>query len=159
MSIVKAKYGTNNQTITLPSATNGLANGSAVASDSISNVSNLFLDALVVVKPKTSTGTSTNGIVNVYAYGSADGGTSWSDGITPNAAATLTSNPNVRLIGSVNCTVASTQYESTPMSVAAAFGGILPDHWGIILENKTGGALDGTTGATAFYQGIQNQVV
>jgi hypothetical protein len=160
MSVIKNLYGSSNVTITAPSAVNSLANNGQVAYPAVDNTSNLFLDALVFVKVKTGgSGTTSNGIVNVYAAGTADGGTTYSDGITPNGSVTLTSNPNVRLIGSVNCTVNSTVYDSTPMSVAAAFGGILPDHWVIIIENKTGGTLDASAGSSAFYQGLQNQVV
>jgi hypothetical protein len=44
------------------------------------------------------------------------------------------------------------------MSVAAAFGGVLPERWGIIVENKTGGALDSTEGNHAkLWQGVLGQ--
>jgi hypothetical protein len=62
------------------------------------------------------------------------------------------------VIGVLNVVADAATYKSEPMSVAAAFGGILPDHWGIALENKTGGTLDASTGS-AFYQGINQQAV
>jgi hypothetical protein len=41
------------------------------------------------------------------------------------------------------------------MSVAAAFGVVLPDHWGIVIESESGGALDTAEANHAkFYQGV-----
>lgn len=153
MSNIKTAYGSNNQSIgcTFTSLTNNSQRGSA----SIDNTSNDFLDSLVFVKVKSgSSSTSSTGTVNVYAYGSADGGTTYSDGLSgTDAAATLTNPPNVRLIGVINVVANSTTYEGGPFSVAAAFGGILPDHWGIVIENKSGGTLDASVGS-AWYQGV-----
>src|SRR4051812_36339543 len=102
MASVKLAFGSNNQSIscTITSLTNNSARGSA----SLDNSSNLYQDALVVVKVKTNAaGTSSTGTVNVYAYGTADGGTTYTDGVGgTDAAATLTSPPNVRLIGIIN---------------------------------------------------------
>lgn len=154
----KARYGTSNQAFTLTIAS--LANNGAQASTAIDNTTNLFEDALVQLKIKSpASSTAATGYVNVYAYGTADGGTTYSDGATgTNASITLTIPTNARLIGAINIVANATTYYSAPMSVAAAFGGILPDHWGIIIENKTGGTLDTTAGNhAAFYQGVQGQ--
>lgn len=155
-STFESKYGTSNQAIscTLTSLANNGQRGSAA----IDNTSNLFLDAFVQVKIKSgASGTSAAGVVNIYAYGTADGGSDYGDGVSgTDAAATLTSPPNLRLIGILNMVANSVTYVSNPMSVAAAFGGFLPDHWGIVVENKSGGTFDGTT-ASAWYQGLQQQ--
>lgn len=158
MADIKTKYGTSNQSITCTLAS--LADGSARASTSVDNDTDLFLDALVQLKIKSNaTGVSSTGFVNVYAYGTADGGTTHSDSATgTDAAITLTSPPNARLIGVINVVANATTYESHPMSVAAAFGGVLPSDWGIIVENKSGAALDSTEGNHAkFYQGVLAQ--
>lgn len=157
MADIKAKYGTSNQSITCTIAS--LTNNSVRSAAAIDNTSNLFLDALVQVQIKTgASGTTSTGYVNIYAYGTADGGTTYAEGAGTDASITLTSPPNVRLIGSLNCVANATTYKSEPMSVAAAFGGVLPDHWGIIIENKTGGTLDSTEGNhLKVYQGIQAQ--
>lgn len=156
MSDIKAKYGTANQAITC--TINSLGNGSARASTAVDNSSNLFLDALVQLNIATGgSSTATTGYIAVYAYGTADGGTTYSNQATgTDAAITLTVPPNARLIGIINAVADSTAYESHPMSVAAAFGGVLPDHWGIIVENKTGGTLD-SSGNAAVYQGVYGQ--
>ena len=148
------KYGTSNQTITC--TITSLANNGQRGSAAIDNTTNTFLDALVFVKCKTGASSATS-TVNVYAYGTADGGTNYSDAVTgTDAAETLTSPPNVRLIGVVNTPGNTTTYNGGPFSVAAAFGGLLPDHWGIVVENKTGNALDASVGS-CWYQGVLQQ--
>lgn len=156
---IKNKYGTSNQSITVTLAS--LADGSARESTAIDNSSNVHSDALVQLKIKTgAAGVSSTGYVAVYTYGTADGGTTYSDSATgTNAAITLTSPPNATLIGIVNTVANATTYESRPMSVRAGFGGTLPEKWGIIIENQSGAALDATEGNHAkFYQGVHGQV-
>ncbi len=152
----KMLYGTANQSLTC--TITSLANNGQRGSAYVDNTSNLFLDALVFVKVKTaSSSTSSTGTVNVYAYGSVDGATTFSDGVGgTNAGVTLTSPPNVRLVGVVNCVANSTTYYGGPFSVSLAFGGVLPAYWGIVVENKTGATLDASTGS-AYWQGITTQ--
>lgn len=160
MADIKEKFGTNGQPITVTVA--GLANNAARQSSVIDNSTNVFLDALVQLKLKTAAAsTSATGYVNVYAFGTVDGGTTYTENAgASDAAITLTSPPNAVLIGRINCVANATTYYSSPMSVAAAFGGTLPEKWGIIVENKTGAALDSTAGNHAVkYQGVLNQSV
>lgn len=155
---LKLKYGTNNQTITITVAS--LANNGARQSTEIDNSSNLFQDALVTVKVKSgASGTTSTGTVNVYAFGTTDGGTTRTENAgASDAAITLTSPPNARLMGVVNVVANATTYVGGPFSVAQVFGGVLPDHWGIIVENKTGGTLDSTGGNhSVTYQGVYGQ--
>lgn len=150
-----AKYGTSNQTLTLTIAS--LANNGARQSTAVDNSSNLFLDALVFLKIKSgAASTVATGYVNVYAVGSVDGGTTYTENAgASDAGITLTAPPNARLIGTINVVANAVTYYGGPMSVAQAFGGMLPDHWGIIIENKTGGTLDTTGGNhSAIYQGV-----
>lgn len=94
----------------------------------------------------------------VYAYGTADGGSNYSEGATgSDAGITLTSPPNVKLIGIINVVANSTTYKSGPFSVAQAFGGVLPEKWGIIVENKTAATLDASVGS-AIYQGVYETI-
>jgi hypothetical protein len=118
----------------------------------------LFLDALVFVKIKTgASGFSATSYANVYAYGTADGGTTYTESATgTDAAITLTVPPNAKLIGTINIVANATTYNAGPFSVAAAFGGILPDHWGIIVLNQGSGTLDASVGSV-WYQGILAQ--
>lgn len=147
---------TNNQSITI--TLTSLANAAAQQSTAIDNTVNQDLDAGVMVKIKTNaSGTSANGFVSVYAYGSADDGTTYSDTCTgSNGSVTLTAPPNVKLIGVINAVANSTTYISGPMSVAAAFGGYLPGKWGIVVVNSTGATLDASVGS-AIFERIQGQ--
>lgn len=153
MSSVKAAFGSNAQAITC--TINSLANTGQRQSTVVDNSTNLYLDALVSLTFETAdAATAATGQVNVYAYGTADGGTTYSDGATgSDGAITLTVPPNMRLIGVVNAVANATDYWGGPFSVAAAFGGILPDHWGIVVENLTGGTIANET-AAAWYQGV-----
>ena len=158
MSTIKSLYGANNQAITC--TITSLANTSKQLSTAIDNTTNLYLDALVQVKVKTNAAsTSSTGFINVYAYGTSDGGTDYTDGVSgTNGAATLPNPPNSRLLGVLTANANSTTYVGGPFSVAAAFGGVLPDHWGIIVDNESGNTLDASVGS-AWYQGVQQQVV
>lgn len=157
MADIKNKYAAAAAfTITVAS----LTNNSARQSTEIDNSSNLYLDALVQVKVKSpASSTSTTGLVNIYLYSSADDQASRTENAgATDAAITLTSPPNTRLIGSVNVVANATTYYSPTFSVAAACSGVLPKFWGIILENKTGGTLDSTGGNHSLYfQGITAQ--
>lgn len=160
MSTIKPLYGSNGQAITCTLAS--LANAAARASTAVDNTGSLYLDALVQITVKSgASSVSSTGVVNIYAYGTADGGTTYAEGITgTDAGITLTSPPNLLLIGSINVVANATTYKSEPFSVAAAFGGVLPDHWGIVIENQSGAALDATEGNhKKVYQGLQMQVV
>lgn len=159
---ITSKYGTSNQAITcsLAPGGTGLANNGARASTAIDNTSNLFMDALVFITIKSAAAsTSATGSVNVYAYGTSDGGSNYTEAATgTDASITLTSPPNARLIGILNVVANAVSYKAGPFSVAAAFGGVLPDHWGIIIENKSGAALDTTEGNhLKVYQGVEAQ--
>lgn len=158
MADIKLKYGTAGQTITLTLAS--LANNAARASTYVDNATTLYQDALVQLKVKTgASGVATTGSVAVYAYGSVDGGTTYSEGATgSDAALTLVSPTNLRLIGLFSAVANATTYISSPMSVAQAFGGILPQRWGIVVLNSTGAAFDATEGSHAkLYQGVLSQ--
>jgi hypothetical protein len=155
---IKAKFGTSNQAITCTLAS--LANNGARQSTEVDNSTNLFLDALVflnIASPAAST--SSTGFVNIYAYGTVDGGTNRTENAgATDAAITLTVPPNARLIGVINVVANSVTYKAGPFSVAAAFGGVVPEKWGIIVENKTGGTLNATEGNHfKAYQGVLAQ--
>lgn len=158
MGDIKQKFGTSNQTITISPAS--VTNGSSRQSTVIDNSSNLYGDALVFLKIKTgASGTASTGFVSVYAYGTVDGGTTYTDGASgTDGAMTPTAPTNLRSIGIINCVANATTYYGGPMSVAAAFGGVLPEKWGIVIKNETGGTLDTTGGNhAAIWQGVLAQ--
>lgn len=154
MSDIKAAFGSRTTiTLTLTS----LADGSARESTVIDNISNKFMDALLRFKTNgQASGTKT---IEVYAYGAlAD--TVYTDGATGSDAAFTAANiKNARLAGIVNMN-AATGVIAGPWSVAAAFGGVLPDKWGLIAKNASGAALSATAGDHVIeFQGIYSTVV
>jgi hypothetical protein len=155
MASIKTEYGTSTAlTMTLASLGSHATDGweSAV----VDNTSDKFIDALVQVKVKTSASAlADDKAVYVYAYGSEDGSTYTDPATGSSAAISLAVPTNMRLIGVIPCPAVSTTYESQPMSVAAAFGGILPRKWGIVVRNYTGQALDSTEGSHSYkYSGV-----
>lgn len=157
-STTKTLYGTSNQAITCTFTS--LTNGSYRQSTVIDNSSNLFLDALVMVKAKSaSSSTSATGYVAIYGYGTADGGTTYDGGASGSDASYTVdvTPPNLVLIGILNLNANSTTVQRT-FSVATAFGGQLPQKWGIIVLNATGATLDASIGS-AWFQGVQAQAL
>tara|TARA_Y100000310_G_scaffold341268_1_gene439899 strand:- start:798 stop:1271 length:474 start_codon:yes stop_codon:yes gene_type:complete len=151
---IQLSYGTSNQTITLTQAS--LADGSARESTSVDNTTNKFVDAMVAGKTKANaSGTSSTGFLSIFAYATADGGTTYTDAATGTDSA-HTINNNLKFMGSVELNANSETAQWGPFSLAKAFGGLLPDEWGIVIENNSGAALDSTGGNhAAFYQGIE----
>jgi hypothetical protein len=158
MSSVKVAYGTEAQAITCTLAS--LANSATAGREStaIDNTSNLYLDALVMVKVKLGAITPGNDKgVYVYVAGTVDAASpTWPDAITgADAAITFNSPVNLRLLGFIAAPTASTTFIGGPWSVAAAFGGSMPEKWSIAIRNYTGGSLDSTEGNhKKIYQGI-----
>lgn len=152
MANIKQEFGSSTAiTITL----NSLASAGTRESTAIVNTTDKFLDALVTVIAKLAAGTpASDKAIYVYAYGSEDG-TNYTDNATGyDAAITLRNPTNLKLVATIAVPDAGAlTYKSHPFSIAAAFGGVMPRKWGIVVENKSGLALD-TTGNSASYTGI-----
>lgn len=161
MANVLEAFGTNGQTFTCTLLS--LASAAARESTVVDNTSNLYLDALVMLKVKTHASSAPTGdkAVYVYAYGTVDNGTTYPDAVTgSDAGITLNSPGNLRLLGAVFCAAAATTYKGGPWSVASVFGGVLPAKWGIVVQNSTGFSLSaGAEGDFAkLWQGVYTSV-
>jgi len=159
MSDIKTKYGGSSQAIAV--TINGLANDAKRESTAVDNSANCFLDALVQVKIATNTAADSSGdkSVYVYAYGTVDDGAACSANASGSDAAFGTDPQqlnNCRLLGVIYAPTQNKIYESDLMSVASAFGGLLPQRWGIIVHNRTGQTLK-TGDCSAVYQGLYAQ--
>lgn len=156
MSAIKEAFGTSTAiTITLTSlASSATAGRESLAVD---NTGALNLDALVQVKIKLAAGSPANDKqVYVFAAGSEDG-TQYTDNATgADAAITMRDPTNLRPIGVIPTPDSGgLTYIGSPMSVAAAFGGVLPRKWSIVIRNFTGLALTGTPADHAVtYTGV-----
>lgn len=148
-AIVNHRYGTAGAAITCSLAS--LAHDAARSSASIDNTTDLFLDVLVQFQVVLQTGTpGSDGVVFIYAYGTADADTVAMWGHTDidgtDKAMTLINFDNLRRIGTIACPTSGGTFESSPMSIASAFGGIMPRKWGVVLHNRTNIALSATEG-------------
>lgn len=160
MTTAKVKYGTSDQAITITIV--GLADTTLRESDSITNASNLFLDVFVGGKLTTGTSPAATGQFIVYVYATVDGGTTWTSGATGSDAAfapDAAEKNNLFLLGVASTDVTNDQvYELGPFSVASAFGGVMPEQWGIVVENDTGATVNATpSNHDLNYQGIHMQ--
>lgn len=131
-------------------------------SNAIDNTSTKALDALVGVElAAVNTAPAGTKTLYLYAYGLIEGTvyTSTGDGTIDGSEGTVTF-PSVttlpvvlRLIGTVPYPVQNRAINGGPFSVAAVFGGILPDKWGVAMVNDTGMTLSVTN---IYYQEITN---
>ncbi len=153
MSDVKNAYGSAGQAITITLAS--LGDGAIRQSTAVDNSTNLFMDALVMVKIKTAaSGVDSNGVVRIYVYATVDGGSSYSGECT-GTDSSLSTARNLSLLGVMTANAVSTTFYSPVYSVASVCNGTLPEKWGIVIENGTGAALDSTGGNhSVLYHGV-----
>ena len=145
MTTALISYG-GTQTMTLTSS--GLASTAGLLvgrqSTVADNTSTLNIDHLVGGKIVTvSSGTSTNNTqIQIWAFGTYDGGTTFTAGagatdagFTPDTGAKNL----MKLIAIIpNITTTTITYTFGPYSVAQAFGGVIPQKWGIYIVHNTG---------------------
>jgi hypothetical protein len=156
----KPLYGTSNQAITITLAS--LAASATVGREStvIDNSSNLYLDILLFVMFETGT-VAGNKQILLYSYGTADGGTTYTEAATGSDAAFTRKDPTtLRPVAVIPAVTNSFIHKTGPFSLAQAWGGVLPQKLGLVFCNDSGAALSGTAGNNKmFYQGVQAQGV
>ena len=134
-------------------ALNSLASSAVAGWQSVvvDNTSDLALDALVqVVLDMANTAPANDKAVYVYAYSGI--GTNYTNPASGSEGTITITNPNnLRLVGVLTYQTADEIIKSPVMSVAAAFGGVLPPKWGLVLINYTGAAV-GASGNSVTYQ-------
>lgn len=158
MATVKPSYPATGTALTCTIAS--LTNNSQRQSTAVDNTSNLYEDVTVQLVTKTaSSATSATGVVNVYVLTSSDGGTTYGENAgASDAAITLTAPPNAFLLFSLNTVANSTTYKSDAYSIKQALG-FMPDHWVLVVENKSGATLDATGGNHSLkYAGLNTTI-
>jgi hypothetical protein len=129
----------------------------------VNNTSNLYLDALVqVVLDFANTAPGSSKQAMVFAYGGIESGVYSNPASGSEGTITLVDvtsiNQNLRPLGNIPYTTTDEVAESSPMSVAAAFGGVLPPYWGIVIINHSGAAL-AASGNTVKWVGAYSTVL
>jgi hypothetical protein len=129
----------------------------------VDNTSDLYLDALVmVVLDFANTAPANDKAVYLYAYGGLESGVYTNPASGSEGAITLASiaaNPqNLKPLGAIPYSTQDEIAEGGPFSVAAAFGGVLPPYWGVVLMNYSGAALH-SSGNTVKWRGVHGQTV
>ncbi len=157
MADIKQPWGTSTAiTITLAS----LAEGAARECLAVDNTTDKFLDALVQINIKLQAGTpASEKQIRLYVYGSEDG-TDFTDNATgADAAITLRSPTNLVEVKPIQAPDAGgVLWKSHPINIAAAFGGVMPRKWGIVVLNKTNIAFSVTEGDhSKTYSGVFGQ--
>ncbi len=159
-SNIEIKYGTEAQAITCTLASLASAAGAGREGTVIDNTSNLFLDALVMVRVVLQSGTPGNDKrIYVWAYGTVDAATPvYPDAITgADAAITFNSPINLRLLGIIEAPTSAGTFNGGPWSIAQLFGS-MPEKWGIAIQNYTNIALSATeSNHKKLYQGVYAQ--
>ncbi len=146
----------NSITITLASLADGGYRQSAV----VDNSSDKFIDAMVGGTIRTGTSPTAGDEIIVSAYAIAEGthaspvytgGCSGSDDgyIAGGEEGLLRRLVLIQVDGTTD-----QDYVFGPVSVAAAFSGVLPYKWGIMVQNESGAALD-STGHTVKFEGVK----
>lgn len=137
-----------------------------VQSDQIDNSSNLYDDVLLSGQIKLGTSPAASSQINIYVVACMDAGSTYPDTITGagTAAKTWTSanvqNAGAKLLKSMltDSTTGRIYYFSNE-SVAALFGGVVPQKFIVFVAQNTGAALDGSAGGSMNALGVQWQGV
>lgn len=139
MATVKQVAGTLTSLTTTGLST--LASATYVASNTKDNTTNQPVDVIVEATFASTNTVAGNKQILVFCSSSFDN-TNFSSG--PTSGTTTTDEANLVLLGVVPLPTAS-QTERRHFSVAAAFGGVLPPYFKVIVKNDIGVAL--TTGS------------
>lgn len=152
MTTLKPSYGS---ATSLTITTGSLASDSNLLAGRQSNVANntsdLAVDSIVggaIAAP----GSAPNGgtFIEVWLFGSWNNGTTYTAGAGASDANLSLATTGVKQLMSRVASIAQTDttaraYDFGPVSVASAFGGSMPDHWGVFIVHDLGVTLGATT--------------
>lgn len=125
----------------------------------VDNTTDKYLDVLVqVVIDFANTVPGNDKKVYVFAYGGIESGVYTNPASGSQGTITVvdfSANESAfKLIGTVPYTTQDEVAESQPMTVAQAFGGVLPPYWGVIVLNRSGAAF-AASGNTVKWRGAK----
>lgn len=139
-------------TITLASLATSSTFIAGRQSTAVDNSSNLYLDYLLAGVVTVGTSPTSGTEIRVYVVALRNDST-WPDGVGASDAAWSTTTAGkgsgyLRLaaVMLVDATTSNVGYSFGPVSVAALFGGVVPDKWAVIVTHSTGQNLNSTAG-------------
>lgn len=152
MADIKLAYGTAaDATITLASLASDANLLVGRESDAIDNSSTLALDYLISGKITAGTSPTASKVIEVWAVGSWDG-TSWPDVFDGTESAETITSADIKasvcrlLAAMATANTSDRTYHFGPVSVAAAFGGVVPKKFVVFVTHSTGVNLNSTAG-------------
>lgn len=137
-------------TVTLASLATSSTLVAGRESTAVDNGTNLYLDYLLGGKITTGTSPTTAKEIRVYVYGSVNDTPTFPDVIDGTDSAETMTSTDIRDAGLKLAAIMSTDatsnrtYWFAPVSVAALFGGTLPDQWGVWITHDTAVNLNST---------------
>lgn len=167
MATVSNNYAADAQlTISLASLASSSTFVAGQESAVVDNSSNLYLDALLSGKVTVGTTPTVNTQILVYVFGQNNDTPTYPDVMDgTDSAETLTSVGvgrgflKLAAVLDVDSTTSDRAYPFGPVSVAALFGGALPQRWSVFVTHNTGVALNATAGNHEIsYQGVKATV-
>jgi len=152
MADLKLSYGTaSDLTITLASLATDANLLTGRESATIDNTSSLVLDYLVSGKITSGTSPTAAKSIEVWAVGSWDG-TNWPDVFDGTESAETITSTDIKasvcryLAAMATSATSNVAYHFGPVSLAAAFGGVLPPKVVLFVTHSTAVALNSTAG-------------
>lgn len=152
MADIKLAYGSaSDATITLASLASDTNLLAGRESSEIVNTSTLALDYLVSGKITAGTSPTASRSIEVWAVGSWDG-TNWPDVFDGTDSAETITSADIKasvcrlLAAMATANTSDRTYHFGPVSVAAAFGGVVPPKFVVFVVHNTGVNLNSTAG-------------
>ena len=138
---------------------NNITNGSYRQSTVIDNSSTKYVDVLLGGSIQAGTSPTTGGTLDIFLYGERDDAGQYTAGCSGSDAAYTADGEEDELFHLYSITVDTTSdqdYEFGPISVAQAFGGMLPRKWGVVFKNSSGVTTNATgTNNELRYTGLK----
>lgn len=133
-----------------------LATSMGFCTSVVDNSTTKYLDVLVWIKARTSGSATPNGIMNIYAVCRGAGMDTNSISYSCSIAAPVR-NLNLAEVMAMGTTATGSATSIIgPISLATAFGGLMPPQWAILVENLSGAALATSADANIIvYQGVK----
>lgn len=144
-------------TVTLAAAgLAGLAQSMAFITSYIDNSTTKYLDVFVWIKARTSASASPNGIMNIYGVCRGSGMDTNSVSYSASIAAPIRNLNLAEIMAMGTTATGSATTIIGPISMAQAFGGLMPSQFAIAVENLSGASLATSADANIIvYQGLR----